>query len=564
MAGLPRGKWGVAYTCEVPLVKRGVTDFAVSADFTPASGDVKIDKDDAGSAASITTLPTAVTMGNGAVWKYSLSASEMQATSKVTVTTVDAATKAVEDQCFTVEIDYGIRSNTAQAGASSTITLDSSASATDNFYAGEFLEIIGGTGVGQVRRIASYVGSTKVATVDSAWATNPDSTSIFRIGFLTSGNVNTTHIASTIQTARDIGASVLPASGSISRATFAADTGLQTTRSNTAQAGANGTITLDASASSVTNYYLGQIIYITGGTGVGQSRPIISYDGSTKVATVSYDWKTNPDNTSTFAILPPNLYDLHYAASAIDTVDSRVIDLGTQIGTAGSGLTSLGDTRLANLDATVNSRLASASYTAPDNSTISSISSALTTLAAKFAGITLIKHWLGMLAGKQAADATALTEIKATGAGSGTYDPTTDSLEANRDNIGTAGASLTSADDAVIAAIAALNNLSSAGAQAAAAAALAAYNAATVGAAMTLTSGERNSIADAYLDRANGIETGYTPRQSDRLILAAATGKLSGAATSTVTIRDINDTKDRITATVDSNGNRTAVTKDAT
>jgi len=50
-----------------------------------------------------------------------------------------------------------------------------------------------------------------------------------------------------------------------------------------------------------------------------------------------------------------------------------------------------------------------------------------------FAGITSVAEWLGLLAGKQAGDATALTEIRATGAGSGTYDPTTDSGEALRD-----------------------------------------------------------------------------------------------------------------------------------
>lgn len=88
-------------------------------------------------------------------------------------------------------------------------------------------------------------------------------------------------------------------------------------------------------------------------------------------------------------------------------------------------------------------------------------SSGVTTLLSRvpsgiFSGITSLAHWIGMLAGKQAANATALTEIKASGAGSGTYDPTTDSLEANRDNIGTAGAGLTAADDAVISAIAAV------------------------------------------------------------------------------------------------------------
>lgn len=53
--------------------------------------------------------------------------------------------------------------------------------------------------------------------------------------------------------------------------------------------------------------------------------------------------------------------------------------------------------------------------------------------ATKLAGITLLRHWLGAIMGKQAADATALTEIRASGAGSGTYDPITDSGEAIRD-----------------------------------------------------------------------------------------------------------------------------------
>jgi len=50
-----------------------------------------------------------------------------------------------------------------------------------------------------------------------------------------------------------------------------------------------------------------------------------------------------------------------------------------------------------------------------------------------FSGITSLAEWLGLLAGKQAGDATALTEIAATGAGSGTFDEATDSLEAIRD-----------------------------------------------------------------------------------------------------------------------------------
>ena len=57
----------------------------------------------------------------------------------------------------------------------------------------------------------------------------------------------------------------------------------------------------------------------------------------------------------------------------IAAIQADTNDLQTQIGTAGAGLTSLGDTRLAHLDADVSSRLAGASYTAPDNADISLI-----------------------------------------------------------------------------------------------------------------------------------------------------------------------------------------------
>lgn len=83
--------------------------------------------------------------------------------------------------------------------------------------------------------------------------------------------------------------------------------------------------------------------------------------------------------------------------------------------------------------------------------------------------------------------------------------------------------------------------------------------------AMTLTSAERLAIAAALLDLSNGVETGVTPRGALRLALAALAGKLSGAAGTTVTIRNaVADSKDRIVATVDADGNRTAITTDVT
>lgn len=94
-------KYGVARHIYIPIVKRAVVDFAVGADWTPAAGDVKISKD-GGAAANVTNLPTAIAMGNGAIWDFSLTATEMQA-AQVMVTVADSATKAVEDQSFVIE-----------------------------------------------------------------------------------------------------------------------------------------------------------------------------------------------------------------------------------------------------------------------------------------------------------------------------------------------------------------------------------------------------------------------------------------------------------------------------
>jgi hypothetical protein len=198
------------------------------------------------------------------------------------------------------------------------------------------------------------------------------------------GRVDVIKVAGTTQTARDLGTSVLLSSGTgtgqvslssgtvtitdasltsakfgsgaitatvvadgaIDRATFAADTGLQSIRSNTAQAGAAGTITLDASASATTDFYKGAGIYLTGGTGVGQNRICSAYNGSTKVATISPNWATNPDNTSTFAIIPAG--GVLTSGDIADAVWDEDLSGHTTASTAGKYLGDLGTVSVAN------------------------------------------------------------------------------------------------------------------------------------------------------------------------------------------------------------------------
>lgn len=72
----------------------------------------------------------------------------------------------------------------------------------------------------------------------------------------------------------------------------------------TAQAGAAGTITLAAGASATNDIFNGMTVVTTGGTGPGQSRQVYDYDGSTKVASVSPNWQTNPSSDTTYAVVP--------------------------------------------------------------------------------------------------------------------------------------------------------------------------------------------------------------------------------------------------------------------
>lgn len=76
----------------------------------------------------------------------------------------------------------------------------------------------------------------------------------------------------------------------------------------TAQAGAAGTITLAAGASSVTDFHKGMIITITGGTGSGQTRVVYAYNGGTKIASTMPNWAINPDNTSTYSFSANVMY----------------------------------------------------------------------------------------------------------------------------------------------------------------------------------------------------------------------------------------------------------------
>jgi hypothetical protein len=201
--------------------------------------------------------------------------------------------------------------------------------------------------------------------------------------------------------------------------------------------------------------------------------------------------KAKTDNLPAAPVAVGDLASLATAAN-LATVDTVVDGIATTLGASGAGLTALGDTRLANLDATVSSRLAPAGTLA----TVTNLTNAPT-----------------------AGDLTATMKTSVTTAATAA----TPTAAAVTGAVGSVTAGVTLAADAVSAA---------------------ALSAAAI---------------DEILDEQIGDGT-LTMRQALRVMVAAMAGKVSGAATTSVTIRNVADSANVVVATVTADGDRTAVT----
>lgn len=169
---------------------------------------------------------------------------------------------------------------------------------------------------------------------------------------------------------------------------------------------------------------------------VGSPMTTVALTGTTVASTQKVDIetiKTNPvvnAGTVTFPTTATLASTTNITAGTIATVTTL-----TNAPSDSSGVT------------TLLSRLSSARAGYLDNlsagavalaSSLSTLQTDMTTLLGRitsslFTGITSLAQWLGLIAGKQTGNSTARTELRATGAGSGTYDETTDSVEALRD-----------------------------------------------------------------------------------------------------------------------------------
>jgi hypothetical protein len=85
------------------------------------------------------------------------------------------------DDEINLSILDGDHRDTGQAGGNTTITLAADEDAAEDDVVGKYILITGGTGVNGLRQAVAYNTTTKQATVDRAWDTNPDVTSTYLI-----------------------------------------------------------------------------------------------------------------------------------------------------------------------------------------------------------------------------------------------------------------------------------------------------------------------------------------------------------------------------------------------
>ena len=239
----------------IPLLKAGSDDFAVSADWTPAAGDVKVAKDD-GAAANIANLPTYVASKG---WKFILTATELTC-KQITVRIIDSATKAVKDDGFNVET-YGNPS--AMYPDATGVNADVQSIKGVSANADALADLLDGTGLDLSASTVAIDATTLATLVDLV--------------------------------VDEVVGSSRPAGSVGSRLTMP---------NGVAQAGSGAsTIVLASTEPATDDIYNGRVIAIFAGTGVGQKRRITDYVGSTKTATVDLAWTDTPDTTSRYAIV---------------------------------------------------------------------------------------------------------------------------------------------------------------------------------------------------------------------------------------------------------------------
>ena len=268
--------------------------------------------------AAYASISPTVTERGGGVYMVALTGS-MTDTSGALALRCTATGALQFDAIDQVTVDsLTLQTGTAQAGTSTSVTLAAGASSVNDYYKGAVLRFVDGTGANQATRvITAYNGTTKVATVARAFATTPDTTTVYVV----QGEQS-------------------PVLGNNLDILVQAGTG-------TGQINLTGGNVTASTVSDKTGYALTTAEH-------------------TAIATDVQTGLTAQGLTTA-------------RAGYLDTLNGLVTAIWASLTSAATTAGSLGKLIVDNLNATIGSRLATSGYTAPDNATIANIYSVVNT-----------------------------------------------------------------------------------------------------------------------------------------------------------------------------------------
>lgn len=202
-----------------------------------------------------------------------------------------------------------VDTGTADSGSSSSVLLDSDKSWTTNAYVGRLCRLTGGTGAGQIRIITSNTANSVTVGWQGFNVAVPDNTTNYEIYstnwihsfadkkmFFVGANASTDRIYFIDSTTQTTLASRQVGTGA-SLQQYALSNILDTGTADSA------TITSITDAKVwTTNQFVDNYVRISSGTGVGQTRKIVS-NTSTGTININVNWNIIPDGTSTYQIL---------------------------------------------------------------------------------------------------------------------------------------------------------------------------------------------------------------------------------------------------------------------
>lgn len=157
---------------------------------------------DVGVVATLNATQPSVTFTNLAITNDLIIGDDLLIAGDTTMTGAWTATNAGND-IVGVESSAGGVTGTAQAGSATTITLAATASAVDGQFVGQVITTnADNEDTQEIKSITGYVGATRVATVDSAWVTNPTAGTPYVIAGIAPASIVLTPFQATVQQPR--------------------------------------------------------------------------------------------------------------------------------------------------------------------------------------------------------------------------------------------------------------------------------------------------------------------------------------------------------------------------